>query len=139
VHATQGRLAEAIAETRKSAELDPLSTTAWSTLGRMYYSAGRYAEAREALERSLHITPEQNYAASHLAIVALLEKHPAEALAYAERSASDLFRLHGKVLALHDSGRIEEARRGLDEMIARFAHSGAYQIAETYAWFGDRD
>jgi len=38
-----------------------------------------------------------------------------------------------------DLGRTEEAHRLAEQMIARYAHSGAYQIAEAYAWFGERD
>jgi hypothetical protein len=42
-------------------------------------------------------------------------------------------------MALHDLGRTAEAQRVLDEMISHYPHSGAYQIAEAYAWFGDPD
>jgi TolB-like protein/Flp pilus assembly protein TadD len=137
--AVLGRLDEAVEEARKATEIDPLSAVAWSTLGRMYYSSGRFDEARAALEKSLHLTPEQNYAAGHLTVLLLLQKRPAEALEMSKRSASELFRLHGQALALHDLGRTAEAQRTLDDLIARMGHSGAFQIAEAYAWFGQPD
>jgi len=139
VLAAMGRLPEAIEEARKATEIDPLSALAWSTLGRMYYSSGQLEAARTALEKSLQIAPEQNYAAAHLNAVLLLQKKPAEALEAAERSTSEVFKLNGKVLALHDLGRDAEAQRLLAELIARHGHDGAFQIAETYAWFGQPD
>jgi len=105
----------------------------------LYYSDGQLEAAEGALEKSLHIVPEQNFAAAHLAIVRLLQKKPADSLAAVERSTAELFRLQCGALALHDLGRSAEAQRSLDELIARFSHSGAYQIAVVQAWFGNRD
>jgi len=139
VLATMGRLPEALEEARKATEIDPLSALAWSTLGRMYYVSGQLEAARIALEKSLQIAPVQNFAAAHLNVLLLLQKKPAEALEAAERSTSDVFKLSGKASALHDLGRTAEAERVLGELIARYSHSGAYQIAETYAWFGQPD
>jgi tetratricopeptide (TPR) repeat protein len=134
-----GRLPEAIEEARKATEIDPLSAVAWSAFGRMLYSGGQLDPARAALEKSLHIAPEQIFAAHNLSVVLLLQKRPAEALEQAERSTSEVFKRHGKAMALYDLGRTQEAHQTLDELIARFGHSGAYQIAETYAWFGQPD
>jgi tetratricopeptide (TPR) repeat protein len=124
---------------RLESNVDPLSAVAWWTLGRLYYSDGQLEAAEGALEKSLHIAPEQNFAAGHLAMVRLLQKKPAQSLAAAERSTSEIFRLLCRALALHDLGRSAEAQRLLDELIARFSHSGAYQIAMAQAWFGNRE
>jgi TolB-like protein/Flp pilus assembly protein TadD len=134
-----GRLDEATREVRKATELDPLSAVAWSSLGRLYWIGGQLDEARIALERSLRILPEQNYAASNLALTLVLQNRPAEALAAAEQSTHELFRAETKALALHGLGRTAEADRLFQEMIARWSDAGAFQIAETYAWFGDRE
>lgn len=139
VLASLGRLQDAVFELRKATEIDPLSAVAWSSLGRVLYSSGQFDAATAALRRSLEIAPDQNYASAHLCLVLLLEKRPVEALAAAERSTSAIFRPHCRAMALHDAGRQEEAQRTLAELIAKFAHSGAYQIAESYAWFGDRE
>ena len=139
VLATMGRLPEAVEEARRATEIDPLSSLAWSTLGRMYYVSGQLEAARIALEKSLQIAPVQNFAAAHLSLVFLLQKKPAEAFEAAERSTSDVFKLSGKASALHDLGRTAEANRTLNELIARYGHSGAFQIAEVYAWCGQLD
>jgi tetratricopeptide (TPR) repeat protein len=139
VLAMMGRLPEAVEEARRATEIDPLSPRAWSTLGHMYYSSGQLEAARTALEKSLQIAPEQSSTAGHLAAVHLLRNKPAEALEAAERSTSEVFKLNGKAMALHDLGRAEEAQRLLGELIARHGHDGAFQIAVVYAWFGQLD
>ncbi|TMA28204.1 MAG: tetratricopeptide repeat protein [Deltaproteobacteria bacterium] len=134
-----GQLAEAVAEARKAADLDPLSAAAWGRLGRVLWMSGELEPARAALERSLHILPEQSYAAANLAVTLLLQKRPAEALTAAGRSTQELFRMEGKAMALHDLGRDEEGHQLLDQLIARYSHGAAFQIAEVYAWFGEPD
>jgi serine/threonine-protein kinase len=137
--ATMGRLPEAVDEARRATEIDPLSAVSWSSLGALYAASGQLKAARAALEKSLHIAPEQNYAAMNLATVELLDKKAAAALDNAERSTSDTFRRYGKAMALHDLGRTAEAKGVLEELIARHGHDGAYQIAVVYAWFGEPD
>jgi tetratricopeptide (TPR) repeat protein len=134
-----GRLSEAIGEAQKAADLDPLSDLAWGTLGQLYWMNGQLGPAQAALERSLRILPEQTNAAFFLALTLLLQKRPSEALAAAEQSTQEWFRMLAKALALNDLGRTEEAHRLVEQMIARHAHGAAYQIAESYAWFGERD
>lgn len=139
VLASLGQLRRAIQEAEKATNIDPLSAVAWWTLGRLYYSDGQLEAAEAALEKSLHIAPDQNFAAAHLAAVRLLQKRPADSLAIAERSTSEMFRLLCRVLAMHDLGRPADAERSRDELIARFAHTGAYQIAVAQAWLGHRE
>jgi hypothetical protein len=40
-------------------------------------------------------------------------------------------------MAHHDLGHAAESRRLLDEIIAKYSHSAAYQIAEVHAWRGE--
>jgi serine/threonine protein kinase/tetratricopeptide (TPR) repeat protein len=139
VLASLGHLHEAIREAEKATNIDPLSAVAWWTLGRLYYSDGQLEAADAVLEKSLQIAPDQNFAAAHLAAVRLLQRRPADSLAIAERSTSEMFRLLCRALAMHDLGRPADAERARDELIARFSHTGAYQIAVVQAWFGNHD
>jgi tetratricopeptide (TPR) repeat protein len=65
----------AVANFRRAAELDPQyenpiarSQNVWIYLGRAYYEAGDYAEARNALQKSLAMTPENPIARLYLAL-----------------------------------------------------------------------
>jgi len=134
-----GKLQEGIAASRKAAALDPLNGRTWTTVGSSLIGAGRLDEAREALNRSLEINPEQAFAPGWLGIALLLQSQPQAALAIAQRSTSDVFRLMVTALAQHDLGQVKESQQALDTLISRFGHSGAYQIAVVYAWWGRND
>ncbi len=134
-----GRLEEAAATLRKAIEIDPLNPRFWSALGTVLVHLGKLGPAREALNRSLEISPEQSYTAAYICVSLLLEGRPAEALATSQRSSLEIFRLEGAALAHHDLGHARESQQLLDEMIAKYGHSAAYQIAQVYAWRGEKD
>jgi TolB-like protein/Flp pilus assembly protein TadD len=134
-----GRLEEAAATLRKAIELDPLNARFWNALGMSLVSLGRFGPAREALERSLEINPEQTFAPASLSEILLLEGRPAEALVMARRSSAEMFRLLCAATAHHTLGHSKESQQALDELIAKYAHSAAYQIASAYAWRGEKD
>ena len=136
--ASLGRLPEAIAATRKATELDPLSKAAWNFLGSYLDANGELPKARKALTRALEIEPDFGYAHFHLGVTALLEGHPKAALPEFERAIEGL-RQAGIAMAEHDLGHSRESQRVLEEMIEKYAHNGAYQIAGVYAWRGERD
>ncbi len=133
------RMAEAIAATRKAIELDPLSSAAWNNLGTMYYvNPDQYGEAREALERALAINPESSFANNNLATLELLQGHPEKALDVFRR-AGEIWSQTGIAMAEHTLGHAKESQRALDELIAKYAHDSAYQVADVYAWRGEAD
>jgi serine/threonine-protein kinase len=134
-----GRLPEAIATLRKAAALDPLNAQVWSTLGSVLIMSGQFDAAREALNRSLEISPEQALTPMYLAVGFLLEGKPSAALAASLRSTEPIFRLQGAALAEHDLGHPKESQRALEEVIARWPYAAAFQIAEIYAWRGEKD
>ena len=50
-----------------------------------------------------------------------------------------MFRLTGMAIALHDAGRQKESAAILESLVTRYGNSGAYQVAQVYAWRGDRE
>jgi TolB-like protein/tetratricopeptide (TPR) repeat protein len=134
-----GRQPEAIAATRKAVELDPLSSSAWSNLGAIYLSnPDQFHEAREALDRALSINPESGLALHYLGVLELLESHAQVALDQSRR-AGEVWRQMGVAMAEHSLGHSRESQQALDELIAKYAHEWAFQIAEVYAWRGEPD
>jgi TolB-like protein/Tfp pilus assembly protein PilF len=135
----RGRLDEAVAVAQKALKVDPLNGAFWRHLGVLLLFRGDPTAGAVALQRSLDIYPEQSNTAAFLAYALLLQGQPANALLMSQRATAEPFRLQGAALAEHDLGRTTEAQRHLNELIARSSADAAYQIAEVYAWIGDKD
>jgi len=118
--------------------LDPLSSAPWGNLGYYLTAAGQMAEARQALMRALQINPESTFAKSNLAQLELLEGNTQKALEMFRKS-DDGFRQFGVALAEHRLGHAKEAQKALDELIAGYGQDYAVQIAEVYAWRGEKE
>lgn len=134
-----GRLDEAVAATEKALTADPLNSTYWRSLGSLQLSRSNYPAAVDALQRSLEINPEQSNTAALLAYTFIFAGQPAKALVMSQRATSEVFRQQGAALAEHDLGHAPEAQRQLSELISKNSVTAAYQIAEVYAWWGDKD
>jgi tetratricopeptide (TPR) repeat protein len=134
-----GLLAEARRSALLATRLDPLSSSAWSSLAAVHLAEGELDRARRAANRSLELRPRQDFATTYLALVELVEGRPEAALEAARRCAEDLFRLQLTAAALHSMGRRPEAQAALDQLVAGHADDGPFQIATVYAWRGQPD
>jgi serine/threonine-protein kinase len=137
--ATFGLRAEAIRQARRSVELDPLSAQACSGLGQMLLNTLELAEARRVLDHCLEIAPDESFSLAHLASLDLLERRPAQALARAGRIREAWLRLLYEALASYDLGARAASDRALGELVQRFDHDAAIQIAMVHAWRGEHD
>jgi len=133
-----GRVPEAIIATRKATELDPLSTNSWAELGRLLNVQGQYPEARKALDRSVELSPESEYSLFHRGMSDLLDHRARDALV-AFREGDSPYGGAGIAMAEYTLGHAEASQQALDHEIAAYSKGGAYQIAEVYAWRGERD
>jgi serine/threonine protein kinase/Tfp pilus assembly protein PilF len=137
--ATEGRLAEAIATTRKAIGLDPLSHGAWQTLTTYLVSTRDFAAAREASRRALEISPQSDFSLNDLGTLQLLEGRPSDALETFRKIDNEGFRLSSVAMAEHTLGHVRESQQALEQLIAQHATEAAFQIAEAYAWRGEKD
>ena len=135
---TLGRRAEGLVALRKAVFSDPLSENAWNALGRYAEAAGEIAEAKQAYARALEINPQQNWANFLLGNRLLTEGHIDEAIAHYQR-APEQFRNTGMAMAEFTRGNDAASRQLLATMEKDFAIGFAYQIAQAYAWRGDKD
>jgi len=135
--AVLGHMPEAMAATRKAIDLDPIESEAWDFLGRYLAAGGDLGRSRAAFEQSLRIAPESIWTRRELAFTYLLGKEPAVALSSFERQQGWVH-LMGLALAHHDLGHPKESRKALDDLIA-LADPPSYQVAQVFAWWGDRD
>jgi tetratricopeptide (TPR) repeat protein len=100
---------------------------------------GQLERAVWAYDRALEIEPGDVFALDKKADVLVRLGRPAEAMATAERNAEPVYRLTGIAMAAHSLGRAEESRRALDELVVCCAEDAAFQIAEAFAWRGERE
>jgi serine/threonine-protein kinase len=134
-----GRLPEAIAAAKKAIELDPLSGWPWDNLGTYLMASGQFAAARQAISRALELNPEAFPISYNLGRLDLLDGHAQEALTLFRRLGFEPIRQCGSAMAEYTLGHAKESQQALDELAAKYAQNSAYQIAEVYAWRGERD
>jgi len=139
--ASTGRLAEAIAQMKKAASLDPLNGIIWANLGLFYVANGQMAEARQAFDKSQEILPKSGDIFFSIGVTHLLEGNAAEALIEFQRAEPG--RPHralcGRALAEYDLGQVTESQHALDALIKERAQIDPYSVATVYAWRGEKD
>jgi TolB-like protein/thioredoxin-like negative regulator of GroEL len=137
-----GDVPGALASADKAIRLDPLRATWFSTRGMLWIAAHDLARAHDDFQRMLEIEPDSMRAVAQLVIVDLLAGHPEQARARLENSqVADLgnWRAIAACFVQHSLGHEEESRAALEKVIAEAARFGAFQIAEMYAWRGEKD
>ena len=134
-----GRQNEAIELLRKAVALDPLSASSHRLLGLRCAIYGRYEEATPALRAALDLNPNSGLAHCFLSIVHLFQGDAAEALELGRREALPDFRLLAIALAEHSLGHAAESDKAMARLIADHGHAAAYQIAEAFAWRGEKE
>lgn len=139
-----GRFEDAIAEARRTQELEPLSFISDVHLGWILYLAGQYDEAIAQCRRMLEIDPDFFPARRYLGLVyeqkGMYEEATTEFRRAVELSGSPLIvALLGHAYA--GSGKHDEARRVLLELHRMSAqrYVSPYTIAAIHTGLGDKD
>jgi lipopolysaccharide biosynthesis regulator YciM len=96
------------------------------------------AEARVALERALQLNPRQNWANFMLGHLLLSRGEVDRAMSHYAR-APEQFRTTGTAMVEFTRGNEAASRAALDKMEKDFAIGFAFQIAQAYAWRGEKD
>jgi TolB-like protein/Flp pilus assembly protein TadD/tRNA A-37 threonylcarbamoyl transferase component Bud32 len=134
-----GELPAAIDELKTALQFDPLGAETLQTLGSLYNSAGRYALARETLTKLLQRAPQHSLGKRELVYTEVLDGHPKEALAIVKSSQQEWVRLIGTALAEHSLGNEAASTTALKALIAGYGSTAGYQVAQVFAWRGERD
>src|SRR5580658_510153 len=133
------RRPEALAAAKKATELDPLSVAAWLVLSWNLTDNRQFAAAHEALRRALEIQPESPILLASLGGLQLDEGNATESLATYRQVSDEEIRLFGVARAEHTLGHAKESQQALDQFIANGGQAKAYDIAEIYAWRGEKE
>jgi len=118
---------------------DPLSTYKIRGLGHTYYRAGRIEEAEIMYRKVLELAPGFVGVRIYLGMTLLAQGEPEAALATAQQEVDEATRLCVLPVMLQAAGHKAEADAALQAQIAQLADTGAYWVAQTYAYRGDHD
>ena len=135
----RGNMDRAIELYRKAVDLDPVNAQARTFLAFHLAATKRFAEARAEFPRVVELNPAAPWAHAGLGFAYLLENKFEEAATEAQADAGDWARLLVVSCARWGQKRVKESDAALAELIKNDAETAAYQIAEAYAYRGDKD
>ena len=137
--AARGDLTGGIEHLHKAVALDPLGGRARRQLAQLLLDAGKTDEAREAAQQLESVLPNSWASTNTLAMVGLAEGNFREALTQFQRDPGP-WNLIGTAMAQHSLGNAAASQAAMDQLLRdpRYPMSLAYQIAEAYAWRGER-
>ena len=135
----KGDTARGIALYREAIALDPVNPLARSYLASTLALAGQFAEAQIEFPRIVELSPAAPNAHAGLGLSFLLQGKFEEAATAAKDDAAEWARLLVVAMARWSQKRIPESDAALARLIKSSADTAAYQIAEVYAYRGEKD
>jgi adenylate cyclase len=124
---------------RKAVALDPVNPQIRGFFAGALSVLGRQEEARAEYAREIELNPSAPGAYAGIGSAYLLEGKFEEAAVAAQKDAADYARLLDVCCARWGQKRIPESDAALAELVAKYAETGAYQIAEAYAYRNEKD
>ena len=124
---------------RKAVELDPVNAQSRSFLAFGLVNTRRFTEARAEYARVTELNSSAPWAHAGLGLSYLLQNKFEEAATEAQADAGEWARLLVVSCARWGQGRVQESDAALNELIKNEAELAAFQIAEAYAYRGDKD
>jgi adenylate cyclase len=134
-----GNTARAIEIYRKAVELDPVNAQSRSFLAFALATTKQFAEARAEYARVIELNSSAPWAHAGLGLSYLLENKFEEAATAARADAGEWARLLIVSCARWGQTRVTESDAALAELTKNEAETAAFQIAEAYAYRGDKD
>jgi TolB-like protein len=137
--ATLGRFEEAIKLNRRLIEVNPVSVTGYLGIGGNTYYLGLLDESESAYRKILELRPKFPVPHMLICLVYLDKGKPDSALVEVMKVAAPDLKMYGLALVYHALGKKKEADNTLTRYIKENQGRSAYQIAEIYAYRGERD
>jgi TolB-like protein/DNA-binding winged helix-turn-helix (wHTH) protein/thioredoxin-like negative regulator of GroEL len=134
-----GRFDEAIQLHRRAIDMDPLNADSWEARAEDEIFMGKLDHAEADFKKALELNPGVVPAHMLLAQIYVLQKRPQDALAEIKLIQYEDLRGWLYAIAYHALGRDKESDDALDEFISKYHASGAYQIADVYAFRNQSD
>src|SRR5438067_6265712 len=137
--AARGEMAPALDFYRRAVAADPVNAQARSFLAGYLAVAKQYEEARAEYARAIELNSAAPYYHAGLGSAYLLEGKLEEAAGAAEADTAEWARLTIMACIRWSQKRIPESDAALAQLIKSSAETAAYQIADVYAYRGDKD
>jgi TolB-like protein/Tfp pilus assembly protein PilF len=137
--AARGEKTQCLEFNRRAVALDPVNAQAREFLASGLSVTGKQEEARTEYARAIELNPSAPNSYAGVGLTYLLEGKFEEAAVAAQKDAADWARLLIVSCARWAQKRIPESDAALAELIANASETGAYQIAEVYAYRNDKD
>jgi Flp pilus assembly protein TadD len=135
----RGDTTRAIELYRQAVALDPVNPSPRALLASILGATGRFAEARAEYAREIELNPAAPWSHAGLGVAFLVKGKFEEAAVAAQDDAAEWARLLVVAMARWSQKRIPEADAALARLTEGFADVAAYNIAEVYAYRGDKD
>jgi tetratricopeptide (TPR) repeat protein len=134
-----GRFDEALQLNRRAVDLDPLNADSWESLAETEFFMGQLDKAAADCKKALELNPDVVAAHMVLSQIYVMQERPHDALPEIELERYDPVRAFLYPIAYYALGRQKESDAALSELVAKYHESGAYQIAEVYAFRNQSD
>jgi len=135
----RGDTTRAIELYRQAVALDPVNPSPRAWLAFILGVTGRLAEARAEYPRVVELNPAAPWSHAGLGLAFIVKGKFDEAAVAAQDDAAEWARLFVVAMARWSQKRIPEADAALARLTEGFADTAAYQIADVYAYRGDKD
>jgi TolB-like protein len=134
-----GQLDAARQMLKQALAYDPLLADAYSELAWTEWCSGRYAESLAAARKVLEIDPTYDWGHVSVGLALLYRGDPAAAVTEIKRESNLMEQSWALALAYHALGRAADSNAAMTRLIAGGAGNYAYEVAEIYAYRGERD
>jgi TolB-like protein len=134
-----GQLDAARQMLKQALAYDPLLADAYSELAWTEWCSGRYEESLAAARKVLEIDPTYDWGHVSVGLALLYRGDPAAAVMEFKRESNPMEQATGLALAYHALGRATDSNAALTRLINGGAGNYAYEVAEIYAYRGERD
>ncbi|MGH8101345.1 MAG: adenylate/guanylate cyclase domain-containing protein [Chthoniobacterales bacterium] len=135
----RGSTDRAIELYRKAVDLDPVNASARSFLAFNLAATKQFAEARAEYAQVRELNSSAPWAHAGLGLAYLLANKFEEAATEAQADAGEWARLLIVSCARWGQKRVRESDAALNQLIKNDPETAAYQVAEAYAYRGDKD
>jgi predicted Zn-dependent protease len=133
-----GHLDQALAYFRESLQLDPLSVMGHIQLAMLLNAMHRPADTRAAAEAAVAINPVATKVHLLLALLELDAGNLQAANAAIDKESGEYYQLEGRSILAFAMKRMANSDAALEELTRKYGDTAAVQVAQAYAYRGDR-